>query len=346
MFGVGLPIGSKMKPATLSESTDQQRDKRRLDKAPFMVAFFMPRIGKINLDPIQGGRRNTGLENVDSVVCKDADIVYPAIHSLREQSAHPRPVHFDSQIAVLRVALGHSDERIPHAKSDFYDAGPPTLEQTVPVDTSRAFVQPKFRETLVPAPLLAFGHSPRAHDKAAYTTVEGHRVVCHSSEFLTGLQELPEESFLLCAANDIHSLKPEMLRADRFDKIFFVGLPSHNERKHIFQINLSNIQTDHEYDYDALAQATAFMTGAEIVSLIRETKFYVTSEDFRPITTKDILKYAPLTKNTIWRKHPDTVKGMYQYALEQWDWASTEQMEDAKIILGRTNKTKSKVVLT
>jgi len=165
-------------------------------------------------------------------------------------------------------------------------------------------------------------------------------------EFLTGLQELPEESFLLCAANDIHSLKPEMLRADRFDKIFFVGLPSHNERKHIFQINLSNIQTDHEYDYDALAQATAFMTGAEIVSLIRETKFYVTSEDFRPITTKDILKYAPLTKNTIWRKHPDTVKGMYQYALEQWDWASTEQMEDAKIILGRTNKTKSKVVLT
>ena len=124
------------------------------------------------MDPIQGGRRNTGLENVDRVVCKDADIVYPAIHSLREQSAHPRPVHFDSQIAVLRVALGHSDERLPHAKSDFYDAGPLTLEQTVPVDTSAVFVQPKFGETLVPAPLLAFGHPTRAHDKAAYTTVE------------------------------------------------------------------------------------------------------------------------------------------------------------------------------
>jgi len=164
-------------------------------------------------------------------------------------------------------------------------------------------------------------------------------------EFLTGLQELPEESLLLCAANELNALKPEMLRADRFDKIFFVGLPSHDERKHIFQINLGDIETDHEYDYDALAEATAFMTGAEIVSLIRETKFYVTSDNFRPIVTQDILERAPQIRNTIWRKHPDMVKNMYQYALEQWDWASTSQMEDAKIVLGRTQKSKSKVVL-
>ena len=164
-------------------------------------------------------------------------------------------------------------------------------------------------------------------------------------EFLTGLQELPEESFLLCAANELHALKPEMLRADRFDKIFFVGLPSHEERKHIFQINLRDIKTDKDFDYDALADASAFMTGAEIVTLIRETKFYVVSEDFRPITTQDIVSYASQMRNTIWRKHPDMVKSMYEYALEQWDWASTSQMEDAKIILGRTTqKSKAKVV--
>lgn len=159
-------------------------------------------------------------------------------------------------------------------------------------------------------------------------------------EFLTGLQELPEESFLLCAANELHALKPEMLRADRFDKIFFVGLPSHSERKHIFQIHLSNI-SNQQYDYDALAEATMFMTGAEILSLIKETKFYVISESSRPITTDDLLQRAPMMRNTIWRKNPDMVKGMYEYALEQWDWASAEQMEDAKLILGR-NQAKSK----
>lgn len=160
-------------------------------------------------------------------------------------------------------------------------------------------------------------------------------------EFLTGLQELPEETFLMCAANQLEALRPEMLRADRFDKIMFVGLPSHRERKHIFEIHLSKIKTDHHYDYDALAEASKYFTGAEIVSLIKETKFYVTSDTFRPITTTDILNYIPKNKNIIWLKHNDMVMSMYQYALEQWDWASTDQMEDAKLLLSKSS-TKSK----
>jgi len=165
-------------------------------------------------------------------------------------------------------------------------------------------------------------------------------------EFLTGLQELPEETFLMCAANQLDALRPEMLRADRFDKIMFVGLPSHEERSHIFSIHLNKIDTDHRYDYDALAEASMYMTGAEIVSSIRETKFYVTSDTFRPITTQDLLKYIPMNKNILWHKHHDMIISMYQYALTQWEWASTKQYEDAKIILAKTNpqKSKSKVV--
>jgi len=162
-------------------------------------------------------------------------------------------------------------------------------------------------------------------------------------EFLTGLQELPQESFLLCAANELHSLKPEMLRADRFDKIFFVGLPAQEERAHIFKVNLSDIKTSHEFDYDALAEASSFMTGAEIVTLIRETKFYVSTSENRHITTKDILNTLPKIKNTIWQKHPDMVKSMYEYALQQWDWASTAQMQEANILLGLNRKASAKV---
>jgi len=163
-------------------------------------------------------------------------------------------------------------------------------------------------------------------------------------EFLTGLQELPQNSFLMCAANEIQGLKPEMLRADRFDKIFFVGLPSHEERKHIFNIYLSKIETDHSYDYDALAEATNYMTGAEIVSLIKETKFYVVSQSLRPINTDDLLTHAPTIKNTIWQKHSDVVRSMYGYALAQWDWASSEQQKEAELILsGRTKKNTNKL---
>lgn len=166
-------------------------------------------------------------------------------------------------------------------------------------------------------------------------------------EFLTGLQELPEETFLLCAANQLDALRPEMLRADRFDKIMFVGLPAHEERKAIFKIHLGKIDTDHSYDYDALAESASRMTGAEIVSLIRETKFYITSEAFRPINTKDILARIPLNKNIIWLKHQDMVKSMYAYAIEQWDWASTLQLAEAADILGRSHpKPSARVMMT
>jgi SpoVK/Ycf46/Vps4 family AAA+-type ATPase len=166
-------------------------------------------------------------------------------------------------------------------------------------------------------------------------------------EFLTGLQELPEDTFLMCAANQLEALRPEMLRADRFDKIFFVGLPALDERRTIFEIHLSKIETDHIYNYDDLAEASMFMTGAEIVSLIQEVKFYVGSEHFRPVSTSDILAHIPKIKNTIWIKHPDMVKNMYEYALSQWDWASSAQLDDAQVILGKKayNKT-SKLVWT
>jgi SpoVK/Ycf46/Vps4 family AAA+-type ATPase len=162
-------------------------------------------------------------------------------------------------------------------------------------------------------------------------------------EFLTGLQELPEDTFLMCAANQLEHLKPEMLRADRFDKIVFVGLPSYFERKEIFKIYLKDIQTDHEYDYEALARSTENFTGAEIASLIKEVKFYIVTSDFRAITTQDIVSYAPRMKNTIWNKHRDMVKSMYQYALEQWDWASSEQMENAKNIISGRSQNKEEV---
>lgn len=152
-------------------------------------------------------------------------------------------------------------------------------------------------------------------------------------EFLTGLQELPDNVFLMCAANQLEHLKPEMLRADRFDKIMFVGLPAFNERKDIIKIYLSDIETSHNYDYDAIAHATQYFTGAEIKSLIKEVKFYVSSSELRAINTKDIVSYAPKMRNILWNKSRPMIQDLYKTALDQWDWASTDQLEDAKLVL-------------
>jgi SpoVK/Ycf46/Vps4 family AAA+-type ATPase len=152
-------------------------------------------------------------------------------------------------------------------------------------------------------------------------------------EFLTGLQELPDNVFLMCAANQLEHLKPEMLRADRFDKIMFVGLPSFSERSDIIKIYLSDIDTPHQYNYDAISNATQYFTGAEIKSLIKEVKFYVSSSELRAINTNDIISYAPKMRNILWNKSRPMIQDLYKTAIEQWDWASTDQLEDAKNIL-------------
>ena len=54
------------------------------------------------------------------------------------------------------------------------------------------------------------------------------------------------------------------------------------------------------------------------------------------INTNDIISYSPNVKNILWNKNRDMIQGMYQHALEQWDWASTKQKEDAKYIISGT----------
>jgi ATP-dependent 26S proteasome regulatory subunit len=143
----------------------------------------------------------------------------------------------------------------------------------------------------------------------------------------------------MCAANQLEHLKPEMLRADRFDKIMFVGLPSFSERSDIIKIYLSDIDTDHVYNYDAISHATQYFTGAEIKSLIKEVKFYVSSSELRAINTNDVVSYAPKMRNILWNKSRPMIQDLYKTAIDQWDWASTDQFQDAKLIMNPNRST-------
>ena len=96
---------------------------------------------------------------------------------------------------------------------------------------------------------------------------------------------------------------------------------------------LSNIETDHNFNLDAISNATQYFTGAEIKSLIKEVKFYVSSSELRAINTSDILSYAPKMRNILWNKSRPMIQDLYRSALDQWDWASSEQLDDAKLVL-------------
>lgn len=162
-------------------------------------------------------------------------------------------------------------------------------------------------------------------------------------EFLTGLQELPNDVFLMAAANRIDGLPPEMLRADRFDKIMFVGFPTAEERAEIFKIHLEVQAPDH--DLEALASATPTFTGAEIKSLIIETRFRVSSAEKRPINTSDLIGLVPVMRNRVYLRHKSNVVNMYKRAQLEFEWASSGQVADSDDIINGTvtagNKSKA-----
>ena len=86
---------------------------------------------------------------------------------------------------------------------------------------------------------------------------------------LTWLQEKTAPVFVVATANRIESLPPELLRKGRFDEIFFIDLPSEQERLEIINIQLKRRKRDPaHFPVAELAKLTAQFSGAELEQLV------------------------------------------------------------------------------
>jgi AAA+ superfamily predicted ATPase len=111
--------------------------------------------------------------------------------------------------------------------------------------------------------------------------------------FITWLGEKKTPVFVVATANNIQALPPEMLRRGRFDEIFFVGLPSQEERRAIFTVHLSRLRPHNlkSYNLDRLAYETPDFSGAEIEQMLIEAMHIGFSQN-RDFTTEDVLEAA------------------------------------------------------
>lgn len=111
--------------------------------------------------------------------------------------------------------------------------------------------------------------------------------------FITWLAEKSSPVFVVATANNIQALPPELLRKGRFDEIFFVGLPSTEERKAIFEVHLNRLRPHNiaSYNLERLAYETPDFSGAEIEQSLIEAMHLGFSQN-RDFTTDDILESA------------------------------------------------------
>jgi SpoVK/Ycf46/Vps4 family AAA+-type ATPase len=113
---------------------------------------------------------------------------------------------------------------------------------------------------------------------------------------VTWLAEKNSAVFVVATANNVQALPPEILRKGRFDEIFFVGLPSQNERRSIFGVHLAKVRAHNlrDFDLDRLAAETPSFSGAEIEQVLVEAMHIGFSQN-RDFTTDDILEAASQT---------------------------------------------------
>jgi SpoVK/Ycf46/Vps4 family AAA+-type ATPase len=91
-------------------------------------------------------------------------------------------------------------------------------------------------------------------------------------QFLFWLQEGRARVFVVATANDVSKLPPELLRRGRFDELFFVDLPSPQEREEIIKIYIkkglkkeinSNLMK-------SLVELSEGFAGADIEAVVRD----------------------------------------------------------------------------
>lgn len=82
---------------------------------------------------------------------------------------------------------------------------------------------------------------------------------------LTWMAERRSDVLLVATANDIDALPPELVRKGRFDEIFFVDLPTPEQRADILSIHLRKRGLDpRHFDVPRLVAATDGFSGAEL----------------------------------------------------------------------------------
>ncbi|NEO97644.1 MAG: AAA family ATPase [Symploca sp. SIO2E9] len=114
--------------------------------------------------------------------------------------------------------------------------------------------------------------------------------------FLTWMQEKTSPVFVMATANRVERLPGEFLRKGRFDEIFFVDLPTAEERQQIFSIHLSKRRREiSRFDLEQLAKVSDGFSGAEIEQALIAAMYEAFAQD-REFTQLDIIAAIKATQ--------------------------------------------------
>lgn len=111
-------------------------------------------------------------------------------------------------------------------------------------------------------------------------------------QFLFWMQECKKQVFVVATANDVSMLPSELLRRGRFDELFFVDLPTAEERRDILSLYMRKyLQLKFAGSFsDEIVEMTDGFTGADLESTIRDLAYRVIANDRFILNEENMLK--------------------------------------------------------
>lgn len=164
-------------------------------------------------------------------------------------------------------------------------------------------------------------------------------------QFLFWLQECKKQVFVVATANDVSMLPSELLRRGRFDELFFVDLPTADERKEILTLYMKKyIDLPFEGELAAkIVEISDGFTGADLESTVRDLAYRKIANDSFSLTPENIItafnNVVPLSQTS-----PEKIEAIREWGKERAVPASGKPIGGEKIAQPTGPKTR-KVLL-
>ncbi len=164
-------------------------------------------------------------------------------------------------------------------------------------------------------------------------------------QFLFWLQECKKQVFVVATANDVSMLPSELLRRGRFDELFFVDLPTADERRDIltlFMRKYLNVAFAGAFS-DKIVELTDGFTGADLESTVRDLAYRSIANSSFVLNEENIVtafnNVVPLSQTS-----PEKIEAIREWGKERAVPASGKPIGQEQL-LNKRNGSKTRKVL-
>jgi SpoVK/Ycf46/Vps4 family AAA+-type ATPase len=160
-------------------------------------------------------------------------------------------------------------------------------------------------------------------------------------QFLFWLQECKKQVFVVATANDVSMLPSELLRRGRFDELFFIDLPTADERREIISMYMKKyVKMDFSGKIaDHIIDISEGFTGADLEATIRDLAYRTLASDSFVLDDESVIvafnNVVPLSQTA-----PEKINAIREWGKERAVPASGRPIgsEDIKKTTPKTRK--------